>query len=79
MPITLEQIELGYRVWKGKSDDFDGFLLGNIVTKQFGGRDEQGNPIFRALDKKHWGIHFTSPHMTLDEIRAVCAVLPTEP
>ena len=71
MTVTLESIPLGYRVWGDKI-----FLLANIETKHDKGLVRDGTPIMEAMPEASWHIHFTSPHQSLDVLRAIVLAIP---
>lgn len=70
----LETIPTGYRVWKDTI-----FLLAVITTKDYRGLVRNGVGIFEPMVQDGWSIHFTSPAMSLDDLKAVTAILPTTP
>ena len=72
---SLETIPEGYRVWKDKI-----FLFAVIATKH---QDQKlktnaGGVVWSPMEKKDWHIHLTNPNVSVDDLKAVTAVLPSE-
>lgn len=72
MEIKLERLPNGYRVYRSV------FLLAVITTKQHTDLNRGGVIVWEALPPENWSIHWTSPAMSLEDLKAVAAVLPTE-
>ena len=73
--MVLQRVPTGYRVWRGW---VGGLLLGNVSTKEHRGLYRDGVTQYEDMQRSSWSIHFTSPGMLLDDLRAVVAALPTE-
>ena len=66
MTITATPHSYGYEIIR---DTF--FKLALITTYQHTGYDLQGHATHSALPRDLWGIHFCSPQMPIEEMRAV--------
>jgi hypothetical protein len=71
--LHYEPILEGYRVYLDKI-----FLQAILYTKHHTGLTRNGGVIYEPMEKESWSIHWTSPSLSVDVVKAVAATLPLE-
>jgi hypothetical protein len=91
MSVTFYKIPEGYRVYKGRTSTFQGFLLGILTTNQhnLGGKTDKpltneeaehfhkkGGVVYQPMEAEHWTLHFTSPQVNVEDLKEILSSLP---